>query len=172
MATSPTQGTAVPAGSWVLDPVHSSVQFTVTDVSDLMSTIRGRFTEYEGVLETGDNLEGAQARGVIKAASIDTDQAQRDEHLRSPDLLDTDNHEDILFESTRIDWDGEERLTIAGILTLKGQPEEVQLDARLRGVGTSSQGGERMVISTAGEIEFGPMTVGLSVEVTAIRQES
>ena len=172
MSPTVTEQTVIPAGTWAVDPVHSSVEFTVTDVHDLMSTIRGRFREFEGTLETDENLEHARARGVVKAASITTDQEQRDQHLRSPDFLDVERHPDITFESSRFDREGDDRLRIAGTLTLKGQQQEVELEARLLGIGESSQGGERIVIGTDGEIEFGPMKVGLSINVTAIREGS
>ena len=171
--TSPaTETTTVPAGTWTVDPAHSSVEFTVTDVQDLMATIRGRFREFEGTLETEEDLVNAHARGVIRAASITTDQEQRDQHLRSPDFLDVERYPEISFESTRIDRVGDDGLRIAGVLTLKDQSQEVELDARLLGVGESSQGGERLVIGSDGKIEFGPMQVGLSINVTAIRQEA
>lgn len=165
-----TQETVIPAGTWSVDPVHSSVEFTVTDVQDLMSTIRGRFRDYEGALETGENLENARAHGVVKAASITTDQEQRDEHLRSPDFLNAERYPEITFESSRFEREGDDRLRIAGTLTLKEQPQEIELEARILGLGESSKGGERIVIGTEGEIEFGPMKIALSVNVTAIKE--
>lgn len=172
MSPTVTEQTIIPAGTWKVDPVHSTVEFSVTDVQDLMSTIRGRFREYEGVLETDEDLENARAHGVVRAGSISTDQEQRDEHLRSPDFLDSERYPDIVFESTRFDREGDDQLKIAGTLTLKEQPQDVELEARVLGLGESSQGGERIVIATDGEIEFGPMKVGLSVNVTAIREGS
>ena len=109
---------AVPTGTWNVDPAHSSVEFTVTDVQDLMATIRGRFREFEGTLETEEDLVNAHARGVIRAASITTDQEQRDQHLRSPDFLDVERYPDITFESTRFDLLGDDRLLIEGVFTL------------------------------------------------------
>lgn len=167
-----TTETVIPAGTWTVDPVHSSVEFTVTDVQELMSTIRGRFREFEGKLETDEDLRNARASGVVKAASITTDQERRDDHLRSPDFLDAERYPDITFESSRFEREGDDGLRIAGTLTLKDQAREVELRARILGVGESSQGGERIVIGTDGEIEFGPMNVGLSLNVTAIREES
>ncbi len=172
MSPAVTDSTVIPAGKWMVDPVHSSVEFRVTDVQELMSTIRGRFREFEGVLETDEDLENARAHGVVKARSISTDQEQRDEHLRSPDFLDSERYPDITFESTRIERTEGDKLSIAGTLTLKEQPQDVELEARIAGLGESSQGGERLVIETESEIEFGPMKVGLSIDVTAIREGS
>lgn len=170
MTTEITEQTVIPAATWTVDPAHSSVQFEVTDVSDLMATIRGRFTDFEGTLVTGENFEDARARGVIRADSINTDQEQRDQHLRSADFLDTDNYPEITFESDRIERTGADTLRITGTLTMKDQPERVDLEARIRGLGESSQGGERIVLGSEGEIEFGPMNVNISVNVTAIRE--
>ncbi len=167
-----TESTTIPAGTWTVDPVHSSVQFRVTDVQDLMSTVRGRFREFEGALETDEDLANARAHGVVKAASISTDQEQRDEHLRSGDFLDTDRYPDITFESKQIERTGGDTLKITGTLTLKEQPQDVDLEAHLAGLGESSQGGERLVITTESAIEFGPMKVGLSIDVTTIREGS
>lgn len=170
MTTEITEQTVIPAATWTVDPAHSSVQFEVTDVSDLMATIRGRFTDFEGTLVTGENFQDGRARGVIRADSINTDQEQRDQHLRSADFLDTDNYPEITFESDRIERTGGDTLHITGTLTMKEQPERVDLQARIRGLGESSQGGERIVLGSEGEIEFGPMKVNISVNVTAIRE--
>lgn len=66
---------------------------------------------------------------------------------------------------------GADTLHITGTLTMKEQPERVDLEARIRGLGESSQGGERIVLGSEGEIEFGPMKVNISVNVTAIRED-
>lgn len=172
MSPAVTESTVIPAGTWTVDPVHSSVEFRVTDVQDLMSTIRGRFREFEGALETDENFENARAHGVVKAGSVTTDQEQRDQHLRSPDFLDTDRYPEVTFESKRVERSGDDRLRIAGTLTLKEQPEDIEFEARIVGLGESSQGGERLVINTESEIGFGPMKVGLSIDVTTIREGS
>ena len=75
----------------------------------------------------------------MKTASITTDQEQRDEHLRSPDFLDVERYPEITFESSCIERESDDRLDVAGTLTLKDQTQEVELEARILGVGESSQ---------------------------------
>ncbi len=71
--------TVIPAGTWAVDPVHTTIGFQVTDTSDLFSTIVGRFTDYEGRIDGGDEPSFA---GTIRVESISTDNDQRDAHLR------------------------------------------------------------------------------------------
>ena len=79
--------TALPTGTWAVDPVHTTIGFQVVDTGDLFSTIVGRFTGFDGRIEGGDepSLEGA-----IRVASVSTDNDQRDAHLRSPDFFHAD----------------------------------------------------------------------------------
>ncbi len=161
------QGTqALPAGSWRLDPDHSTVGFEVRDMDRLIATIRGRFADYDGALEVEQN--GARASGTIRAASLSTGQEQRDEHLRSPQFLDVAAHPEIRFESERIEQvDG--RLRIAGRALLKGEWRPLELDGELLGLGTDQHGSERVAISATGQLPFGPMTVKLVADVSAVR---
>jgi len=77
--------TVIPAGTWSVDPAHSKVGFAVKHMG--IATVRGEFTEFEGTLELGEDLSSARAYGTVKAASIDTNEPQRDAHLRSPDFF-------------------------------------------------------------------------------------
>src|SRR5512134_3480549 len=102
MATAPIiTRTGIPAGTWTVDPVHSKVGFAVKHMG--VATVRGEFRDFEGTLEIGDDLESARAHGTVKAASVDTNQEQRDEHLRSADFFDAENHPELRFESKRIE---------------------------------------------------------------------
>ena len=98
-ATSTTTA-VVPAGTWTVDPAHSSVGFAVKHMG--IATVRGEFTEFEGTLEIADDLSSAKAYGTVKAASVDTNEPQRDAHLRSADFFDADTHPELAFESTSI----------------------------------------------------------------------
>ena len=84
MATRTT--TLVPAGTWQIDPAHSSVEFSVKHMG--IANVRGKFTDFQGTVEVGTDAWSAKARGSIKVASIDTGDAQRDTHLRSADFFD------------------------------------------------------------------------------------
>ena len=92
--------TAIPTGTWNVDPAHSSVEFRVKHLG--IATVKGAFREYEGHIEVGEDTASTRAWGTIKAASIDTGEPKRDEHLRSPDFFDADRYPEIRFASTRV----------------------------------------------------------------------
>src|SRR4051812_13619665 len=86
MAT--TQTTAIPTGTWTVDPSHSSVEFRVKHLG--ISTVKGYFREFEGQLEIPEDISQAKVTGTLKAASIDTGEPKRDDHLRSADFFGAD----------------------------------------------------------------------------------
>ena len=79
---STTQITAIPTGTWNVDASHSSIEFRVKHLG--ISTVRGAFRDFEGTLEIGDDITSSKVTGKIKAASVDTGEPKRDEHLRAP----------------------------------------------------------------------------------------
>ena len=83
MATATT--TLIPTGTWAVDPTHSTVEFQVKHMG--IANVKGKFNEFAGTLEIGDNLATAKASGTVKVASVDTNEEQRDAHLRSAGLL-------------------------------------------------------------------------------------
>lgn len=155
--------TLVPEGTWVVDPVHSSIRFDVIDTDTAFKSVSGRFTDYEGTIDPG------QTKGVVRTASVLTDHEQRDAHLRSPDLLEVERFPEIRFESTRIEHVDGDRHKIVGELTIKEVPLLVELDARFQGTGTDADGLEKTLFRIAGEIEWGPTRVEITADITAIR---
>jgi polyisoprenoid-binding protein YceI len=162
-----TSKSIIPTGTWAVDPVHTTIGFQVTDTSDMFSTIVGRFTDYEGGIEGGEEPSFA---GTIRVASIGTDNDQRDAHLRSPDFLDAENHPEIRFRSTSVETTGEDSFRVRGELTIKDTPFEIELDGHLRGVGTGKAGDERLVIDANGAFDWGTTTVQLTAAVSATRE--
>jgi polyisoprenoid-binding protein YceI len=158
--------TVLPAGAWNVDPVHTTIGFQVTDTSDLFSTITGRFTDFEGRIEGGDE---PQLAGTIRVASVSTDNEQRDAHLRSPDFLEADKHPEILFRSTAVEPAGDDSFRIRGELTIKATPFEIELDGRVRGLGQGKAGDERLVVDARGAFEWGSTTVELTAAVSAVK---
>lgn len=159
------QSVLVPTGTWSVDSVHSAIRFDVIDVESMAKSISGRFTDFEGTLE-GDEQRLA---GVVQTSSVNSDNEMRDNHLRAADMLDTARYPEIRFESTAVEHVKDDRYTIRGDLTIKEIPVEIELDAKLHGVG-SAEGTDRVLFRVSGEIEWGPTRVEITAEITAIRQ--
>ena len=137
------------------------------DLDAGMKSIAGRFTEFEGTVEGG---EEQATKGVVRTASVLTDHELRDGHLRSGDMLDTDRFPEIRFESSRIEQIEGDRHKIVGELTIKDVPVEVELDAKFQGTGTDADGVEKTLFRVEGSIEWGPTRVEITADITAIRQ--
>jgi polyisoprenoid-binding protein YceI len=159
--------TLIPTGTWVVDPVHTTISFQVTDTTDLFSTIVGRFTDLEGRIEGGDEPSFA---GTVRVTSLHTDNEQRDAHLLSPDFLEAEKHPEIRFRSTSIEPLGDQRLRVRGELTVKETPFEIALETRVRGLGRGQLGDERLVLDARGAFEWTTTTVELTVAVSAARE--
>jgi len=158
--------TLIPAGTWTVDPVHSSIRFDVVDTDSMMKSISGRFTDFEGTVEGG---EEQSARGVVRTPSVLTDNEMRDEHLRSNDLLGTERYPEITFESSRIEHVDGDRHKIFGDLTVKEAAIPVELDAKFQATGTDADGLEKTLFRVQGEIEWGPTRVEITADITAVR---
>lgn len=117
----------VAAATWALDPSHTSVQFAIRHM--MVSNVRGEFTKLSGTVQ-GD--ESAPAEAVIDvtidAASIDTRDAKRDDHLRGKDFFDVATHPTITFKSKKIAPAGAAAFKVTGDLTMHGVTKEVVLD--------------------------------------------
>lgn len=77
------------AGKWTIDPAHSEITFTIRH---LTTTVRGSFTEFHGELSVSDDIVSSTAHAEIVMASIDTRNEERDQHVRSAEILDVANH--------------------------------------------------------------------------------
>ena len=115
------------AGTYEIDPAHTSVQFSVRHM--MISNVRGEFTKVSGKA-TGDPATplATVVEATIDAASVDTRNEKRDEHLRSPDFLDAAKFPTITFKSTKIEAAGDGKWKLAGDLTLHGVTKPVVLD--------------------------------------------
>jgi polyisoprenoid-binding protein YceI len=167
VSTSIITAEAIPAGAWVVDPVHTTIGFQVTDTSDLFSSVNGRFTEFEGRLRGG---EQPSIEGAIRVDSLRTDNEQRDAHLTSPDFLEAAAHPEIRFESTSVEAIGDDRFAVRGNLFVKEQPFEVELQGRLRGRGTGKAGDERIVLDVGGSFDWGTTSVEITAGVSATKE--
>jgi polyisoprenoid-binding protein YceI len=147
----------VPAGTWSVDRTHSSVGFEIKHL--MIATVRGRFTEFEGTLEAAeDDPSNSRAFGTVSVASIDTGDADRDAHLRSPDFFDVERYPQARFESTRIQHLAGGTYRITGDLTIKDVTREVEFEATVEGSGEDPWGNERVGVAVRGSLdrtEFG-----------------
>jgi polyisoprenoid-binding protein YceI len=150
---STTTATALPTGTWTVDPAHSKVGFAVKHMG--IATVRGEFTEFEGTLEIAEDLSSAKAYGTVKAQSVDTNEPQRDDHLRSPDFFDVAQFPELRFESTSIEALDDEEFRITGKLTIHGVTNDVVLHADLQGTDIDPWGNERVGLEVTGQLSRG-----------------
>lgn len=147
----------VPAGTWKVDPAHSSAAFEVKHM--MIATVRGQFREFDGSLEAAeDDPSNSRAQGSANTASIDTGNEERDAHLRSPDFFDAERYPNITFASTRIEHVEGGIYRVAGDLAIKDITREVEMTATIEGAGEDPWGNERVGVSVRGTIdrtEFG-----------------
>lgn len=132
-----------------LDGSHSSVEFSVRHMG--FATVRGRFTEFD--VEAAATEQGAPTsiRATIDAASIDTGNEGRDEHLRSADFFNAALHPKIIFESTEIVEQGDDYL-INGELTMNGVTKPMSFTATVSDFVTDPWGNQRLAAEATGKL--------------------
>ncbi len=137
---------------WQLDAAHTQVEFEVKHM--MFAKVRGRFTEVDGTLVVGPEGDDSDslASVVIRAASIDSGQAQRDEHLRSADFFDAERFPELTFESRSVTRDGD-ALRIVGELTIRDVTRAVELAVVETGRGTDPWGNERIGFTATATID-------------------
>jgi polyisoprenoid-binding protein YceI len=145
--------TLVPAGTWSVDPIHSTVGFSVKHLG--IATVRGKFEDFEGTLEIGENDESARAYGTVQGVSINTGDAGRDEHLRSADFFGVEQNPELRFESTGTEQVDEDTFEIAGDLTMNGVTRSIALTAEVQGEETDPWGNERVALEVTGQLNRG-----------------
>jgi len=146
--------------TWKIDPSHSTLEFSARHM--MITTVKGSFSGLEGTvtLDAADPSR-SMAEVTIQAASIDTRTEKRDQHLRSGDFLDVENHPTITFRSTRIQGNPASlgtAFTLEGDLTIRGTTKSGTLDVTYEGEGTDPWGGTRRSFGAKGKIdrrEFG-----------------
>jgi polyisoprenoid-binding protein YceI len=140
---------ALPAGlvEYEVDPSHTQVMFKVRHMG--ISTVTGRFNRFAGTFAYDPaNPAASWVTATIDAASIDTDNDRRDNHLRSSDFFAADSYPTLTFQSTRVEPAGDGRLKVAGDLSIRGVTKPVVLDVVLEGAALG-QGGRPMTGWTA-----------------------
>ncbi len=145
--------TIAPTGTWTVDASHSKVAFAVKHLG--IATVRGEFKQFEGTFEIGEDLSTSRAFGVVRTASIDTNEPARDQHLRSADFFNADVNGDIAFESTSIEQVDEETLRVTGDLTINAITRSEVFHAEIQGTETDPWGNERVGFEVSGQISRG-----------------
>jgi polyisoprenoid-binding protein YceI len=118
-------------GTWVIDPAHSSVEFTVRHLG--ISKLRGRFASVDATAKIGESLADTTLSASIDLSSIDTGNADRDGHLRTTDFFDIAAHPRLTFRSTSISEQGTGKYRLTGALSLNGITRDQDLDVDFNG---------------------------------------
>ena len=134
----------VPAGTWTIDPTHSSVGFTVVYMG--VAPFQGAFRSFEAT------LDGQGLRGTAQASSIDVDNDQLAEHLASPDFFDTASYPTLSFEAGPVRRDGD-RVTFEGVLEVKGHKAPITLSGTITDPVSDPWGNSKLGISLAGTVD-------------------
>lgn len=174
-------------GTYTIDAVHSDIGFRARHLG--ISNVDGRFSDVEGTITLSDDLASMQAEATIQTASVDTRNEDRDNHLRSPDFFDAENHPSITFTSTSVEPLGGGRFRMNGNLTIRDTTQSVTLEGEYLGGVTGPQGNPIVAFSSEGEInrmDYGVSwnntldtgglivgeTIGLTVNVEAAGEAS
>jgi polyisoprenoid-binding protein YceI len=173
------------AGTWVIDPIHSEIGFTVRHL--MVSKVRGRFEKFEGEIVTGDDILDTRATVTVDLNSINTGNEDRDNDLRSSNYFESDKYPTMTYRTTslRVEGDG---YVADGELTVKDITNPVSLQVEFNGISPDPWGGTRAGLSASGEInrkdfgltfdmpmEGGGLVVGdkiqLNLEIEAVLQK-
>ena len=130
-------------GNYAIDPAHSHIGFTARHA--MVTKVRGSFKEYEGEgYFDSEDPANSRLQLTIKAASIDTGNADRDNHLRSNDFFDMDSYPEIRFVSTQVENLGDDKYRVTGDLTIKGVTKPVSVDFENTGSAVDPFGNHRI----------------------------
>jgi polyisoprenoid-binding protein YceI len=136
---------------WNIDPTHSEIGFKVKHM--MFTNVSGKFDIYEGsFLTDGDNFENAEISFSANTASINTGNADRDNHLRSADFFDAASHANLTFKSSSVVKKNDGEYEISGDLTLHGITKFVRLDAEFGGLMTDPWGNSKAAWNLSGKI--------------------
>ena len=151
-ATRTVDGVELPAvGTWEIDGSHSAASFSVKHL--MVSKVRGRFGSVQGAITIAEEPTASSVEVTIDAASIDTNDAGRDEHLRSPDFFDVEQFPVLTYRSTSVRHVKGSRWEVDGDLTIRAVTRPVTLALELVGVEQDPWGGSRVGFEATTEID-------------------
>lgn len=126
------------AGTWTLDPAHSEVSFSVKHLK--ISKVRGTFEKFDVTIVTAEDPKDSTVSATIDVASVNTNQKDRDAHLRTSEFFLVDEYPTMTFTSTSIEATGGDGFIVTGDLTLRGVTKEVTLTGEFGGIVTDGYG--------------------------------
>ncbi|SFJ24169.1 Polyisoprenoid-binding protein YceI [Paenibacillus sp. UNC496MF] len=136
---------------WLVDATHSSVDFTIKHM--MIAKVKGTFHEFSAEIEADPNdLTTANIRFDVTLASIDTRNADRDNHLRTGDFFDIEHYPALTFQSTSIVKTGDGEYDVTGNLTLRGLTRPETFSVTYEGSGKDPWGNEKVGFSAKGAI--------------------
>ena len=133
------------AGTWNLDASHSEVGFTGRHL--MVSKVRGQFKDFAAVVTVAQPFEQSTVEATVQMASVDTNSADRDAHVKSADFFDVENNPTMTFKSNKITDN-----TLEGLLTIKGVSKQVSFDLDFGGISADPWGGTRAGFEATTEI--------------------
>jgi len=145
-----TTDNTVTSTKWAIDPTHSELTFRVKHL--MITNVKGEFRKFDVNVESnGSDFSNSKVSVKVDAASIDTNNPDRDAHLRSADFFDVENHKELTFESTELNKLDEDNYQLKGILSMKGINKEVVLDVDFGGFIKDLYGNEKAGFSISGK---------------------
>jgi len=136
---------------WVIDPTHSKIGFKVRHL--MISNVLGNFKNFEGeIISDGNNFTNSSVKLSIKTASVDTEIADRDTHLKSTDFFDAEKFPVMTFNSTSMEDLGDDTFELKGLMKIKDVEKPVKLAVEFGGVMKDPWGNEKAGFSINGKI--------------------
>jgi polyisoprenoid-binding protein YceI len=151
-STRAVNGLTLPStGTFVLDKSHTEVGFIARHL--MVSKVRGRFTDFEGTIVVADDPSESSVEVIIQAASINTNDENRDKHVRTNDFLSVDEFPALTFRSTKVELSSGGDWKVNGDLTVRGVTRPIVLDVQFEGVIQDPWGNQRLGFTASGEID-------------------
>ncbi|PPF12904.1 polyisoprenoid-binding protein [Rathayibacter sp. AY1G1] len=138
------------AGTWVIDPTHSEVAFSVRHL--MISKVKGKFERFTATFTTGENPLDSKVEATAEVASVNTNEPNRDGHLRTGDFFEAEKYPEIHFVSTAVRPNGDDFL-VDGELTIKGTTKPVTFEVEFGGFGTDPYGNYKAGLTAKATID-------------------
>ncbi|MGG1486434.1 YceI family protein [Peribacillus castrilensis] len=137
---------------WIVDPTHSAIEFSVKHM--MIAKVKGSFNKFEAsILANPSDLTTAEIDFTVDVASIDTRNADRDNHLRSADFFEVEKNPTLTFKSTKIVKTDEDEYDVTGNVTLNGVTQEETFNITFEGQGKDPWGNEKAGFSGKGKVK-------------------